>query len=119
MKSIVFLGRLVSDKGVDMLLRAFSTLQYSEWSLTIIGDGPEKNNLENLSSILNISSSINFTGYLKGNSLIEELNRHEIMVVPLFGMNLLVLLFLREWLVAVRCWYLMGVACRMLLVLLA
>ena len=119
MKSIVFLGRLVSDKGVDMLLRAFSTLQYSEWSLTIIGDGPEKNNLENLSSSLNITSSINFTGYLKGNSLIEELNRHEIMVVPSLWHEPFGVVALEG--MACGCAMLVsdGVACRMLLVLLA
>jgi glycosyltransferase involved in cell wall biosynthesis len=41
-KAIVFLGRLVSDKGVDLLLQAFAQLHPSGWRLTIIGDGPER-----------------------------------------------------------------------------
>ena len=80
-KSIVFLGRLVSDKGADMLLKAFSSLINKDWELTIIGDGPQKDLLENL-ALPNIFSRTRFTGYLKGTVLVEELNLHEIMVVP-------------------------------------
>ena len=81
-KSIVYLGRLVSDKGVDMLLEAFSCLENKDWGLTIIGDGPQKDTLLTQSRCLNIYSRVNFTGYLTGKNLVEELNCHEIMVVP-------------------------------------
>ena len=80
--SIVFLGRLVSDKGAEMLLKAFSTLKNKDWSLSIIGDGPQKYLLESLASSYNIETRVNFKGFLKGEMLVQELNRHEIMVVP-------------------------------------
>ena len=43
-RDLVFLGRLVSDKGVDLLLRALGDLKQRNVSpnLTIIGDGPEE-----------------------------------------------------------------------------
>lgn len=81
-KSIVFLGRLVSDKGAEMLLKAFSILKNKDWSLTIIGDGPQRSLLESLSLSYDIEAYVNFKGFLKGELLVEELNRHEIMVVP-------------------------------------
>ena len=81
-KSIVFLGRLVSDKGADILLRAFANLANSDWKLTIIGDGPEESYLRDMCIKLNISSAVTFTGILKGHALSVELNSHEIMVVP-------------------------------------
>ena len=43
--SLLFIGRLVSDKGLDLLLEAFGVLEKDEhqhWSLTICGDGPLK-----------------------------------------------------------------------------
>ena len=65
-----------------MLIKAFSNLENRNWSLTIIGDGPHRDYLENLALSYNIIPHVNFKGFLKGDVLVEELNRHEIMVVP-------------------------------------
>jgi glycosyltransferase involved in cell wall biosynthesis len=83
-KSIVFLGRLVSDKGVDLLLKAFADLCQSEWKLTIIGSGPERDALIRLCDDLGIAQhhTVDFLGAMQGDALVRELNRHELMVVP-------------------------------------
>lgn len=81
-RAIVFLGRLVSDKGVDLLLQAFAQLRPPGWSITIIGDGPERGPLEQLANELGIRVSVDFLGALQGEALVRELNRHELMVVP-------------------------------------
>lgn len=80
--SIVFLGRLVTDKGVDLLLHSFAALRRPDWQLTIIGDGPERQALELLASRLRIASVVHFRGAISGESLAQELNRHELMVIP-------------------------------------
>ena len=80
--AIVFLGRLVSDKGIDLLLQAFAQLRLAGWRLTIIGDGPERGRLERLANELDISYLVNFSGPLQGEPLVSELNRHELMVIP-------------------------------------
>ena len=80
--SIVFLGRLVSDKGVDLLLHAFSSLHCPDWHLTIIGSGPELQLLQDLATFLGISQSVSFAGPLQGVELAKTLNAHELMVVP-------------------------------------
>ena len=80
--SIVFLGRLVSDKGVDLLLRSFAQLGYPLARLTIIGSGPERQSLEWLARELDIHDSVSFVGSLQGSALVDVLNQNEIMVIP-------------------------------------
>lgn len=79
---IVFLGRLVSDKGVDLLLRSFAEMQRPSWCLTIIGDGPERPALEDLVQKLGICQSVQFLGVLQGEPLVRTLNQHQLMVIP-------------------------------------
>lgn len=81
-RSIVFLGRLVSDKGADLLISAFASINDPSTFLTIIGDGPERSSLESLVKKLDIAYHVRFIGQLQGTILAEELNKHEIMVVP-------------------------------------
>ena len=80
--AIAFLGRLVSDKGVDLLLQAFAQLRPAGWRLTIIGDGPERASLTRLATDLGVSASVDFLGSLQGEPLVRALNHHELMVVP-------------------------------------
>ena len=81
-KAIAFLGRLVSDKGADMLIRSFAAVQPTGWTLTLIGDGPETPRLETLATILGVRHSVDFRGALQDEALVEALNQHEILVVP-------------------------------------
>jgi glycosyltransferase involved in cell wall biosynthesis len=81
-RAIVFLGRLVRDKGADLLLRAFAALQPTDWRLSLIGDGPERADLELLTACLGIEDCVDFYGTVQGEDLVMLLNKHEIMVVP-------------------------------------
>jgi glycosyltransferase involved in cell wall biosynthesis len=83
--NIVFVGRLVSDKGCDILLKAFARFKRNDITdcyLTIVGDGPERTNLERLAIEEGISLLVRFEGKKFGDRLVEILNRHAIMVVP-------------------------------------
>ena len=81
-KGIVFLGRLLNDKGVDMLLQAFAQLRPPGWRLTIIGDGPERGELESLAKELRVSHLVKFLGVLQREALVRELNHNQLMVIP-------------------------------------
>lgn len=83
-RDLVFLGRLVSQKGCDGLLQALSRLRSQGLTpnLTIIGDGPDRAMLEALSCACNIAEQVRFTGTLQGSQLARELNRHRVLVVP-------------------------------------
>jgi glycosyltransferase involved in cell wall biosynthesis len=64
---IISTRSLFTEYKIDKLIEAFKTIteSFPEASLTIIGDGPERKNLENLAGSLNLSKNIKFTGRLK------------------------------------------------------
>jgi len=83
-RDIVFLGRLVSDKGVDLLLAALAMmgLQGHRPDLTVIGSGPEEAALREQAKALGLTGQVTFVGPKHGNELCELLNSHRIMVIP-------------------------------------
>jgi glycosyltransferase involved in cell wall biosynthesis len=83
-KDLVFVGRLVSDKGVDCALTALHLLKQrqTEPSFTIVGGGPEEAALRRLASKLGIAEQVNFAGVKRGAELARELRRHKIIVIP-------------------------------------
>lgn len=83
-KQLVFLGRLVSDKGADLLLEAIAQLkdQNLHPQLTIIGTGPEEDKLRQQAKSSGVDDQIEFAGLKTGIELTRMLNEHQIMVVP-------------------------------------
>ena len=83
-KDLVFVGRLVSDKGVDLLLSALKSLQNENFhpNLTIVGSGPEESNLRKLTAELSLDRQVTFSGQQFGNALAEILNQHRFLIVP-------------------------------------
>ncbi len=83
-KELVFLGRLVSDKGVALLIAALGQLQTQGLfpKLTIIGTGPEEDFLRSLARDVGVFNQINFVGTKIGSELVQLLNMHQIMVIP-------------------------------------
>lgn len=81
-KDLIFLGRLVSDKGVDTLIESLKILKDKNYNLTIIGDGEEKNNLIQLVKEYKLNKFVNFVGIKKGEELNKILNEHKVIVIP-------------------------------------
>lgn len=83
-KELVFLGRLVSDKGADLLLEAMGKLKSLRITpkLTIIGIGPEEANLRQQAKRLEIGDRVDFVGAKVEKDLVQLLNAHQIIVVP-------------------------------------
>jgi glycosyltransferase involved in cell wall biosynthesis len=61
---LVYVGRLGPEKNLPFLLRAFAATHhaYEKSNLIIIGDGPERQNLEITAEQLNIPNSVHFLG---------------------------------------------------------
>ncbi|HML94121.1 MAG TPA: glycosyltransferase family 4 protein [Thermodesulfobacteriota bacterium] len=80
----VFAGRLVKEKGVDVLLRAFGKVsaKVPAARLVIAGDGPERKNLEALASRLNLTPSVRFAGYLQQEEMNDALKGAWVQVIP-------------------------------------
>ncbi len=83
-RDLVFVGRLVSDKGADLLLDALAKLAAigKHFDLTVIGDGPERVPLERQARELGLSERVDFKGIQTGYELVEILNRHRVLVAP-------------------------------------
>ena len=82
--NFIFAGRLASDKGVDLLLKAYAELKgdYNLSGISIAGDGEELENLITLTKKLGISTEVNFLGKLNGLELAEYYRQHKFLVVP-------------------------------------
>ncbi|MGH8095316.1 MAG: glycosyltransferase family 4 protein [Chthoniobacterales bacterium] len=81
---LVFLGRLVSEKGVDFLLEALVRLGTRNLfpHLTIVGTGPEWTPLEQMTERLGLRDQVTFAGPKRGSELVKLLQRHKILVIP-------------------------------------
>jgi glycogen synthase len=83
-RDLVYVGRLVSDKGVDLLIEALSILREAgtDTRLTVVGDGADRSKLEKQVAERGLQSSVEFVGSVNSLQLAEILNHHRILVVP-------------------------------------
>src|SRR5436305_3082421 len=83
-RELLFVGRLVSDKGVDVLLRGLGILKRQNVSarLTIVGSGAEEMNLRALVCQLGLDQAVAFAGEKVGPELAEVMNCHQVIVIP-------------------------------------
>ena len=83
-RELAFVGRLVSDKGCDLLIQALDKLRDHGLKphLTVIGDGPERTALEQVTTSLRLDKQIAFVGVQTQDKIARLLQQHEILVVP-------------------------------------
>ena len=77
--------RLVKYKNVDILIRAFGLLAQKNKACTlqIVGQGPEKNNLERLTQELNIANRTRFVGFIpKHRDVLKKLSKSYLFCLP-------------------------------------
>ena len=77
-KTILFLGRLVKIKGVDILLKALANCL--DIKLLIAGDGEQRKELEELAIRLNAPAK--FLGTVTGKTKLELLQSCDLVVIP-------------------------------------
>lgn len=70
-KTIISVGRLSKEKGYSDLINLFKKIEDKEWTLNIIGRGPEYDNLKQQIKNLNLENNIK----LLGTKTTEELNK--------------------------------------------
>jgi glycosyltransferase involved in cell wall biosynthesis len=61
--NLVAAGRLVAVKGFDVLLQSLALCGRQELTLTVLGEGPLRSQLESLASRLGIASRVRFVGF--------------------------------------------------------
>jgi glycosyltransferase involved in cell wall biosynthesis len=76
----VFAGRLVKEKGADILLRAFARVTVGR--LVIAGEGPERQRLMHLAGQLGIQERVTFEGHMAPERLRHLFQGAWVQVVP-------------------------------------
>jgi glycosyltransferase involved in cell wall biosynthesis len=80
---LIFVGGLVPIKAVDLALRgAASLLRAGDARFTIVGDGPERSNLEQLTKSLGIEKVVSFPGWLRHGEVLQRLGAADVLVFP-------------------------------------
>ena len=79
--TIGFVGRLVPQKGIDVLLKAAARLQ-GDWRLRLIGGGPARHEMTSQVQSLGIADQVAFLGQLPSSALPAEYHRMDALVLP-------------------------------------
>jgi glycosyltransferase involved in cell wall biosynthesis len=79
--AIGFVGRLVPERGLDLLFRACVGL-VGRWTLTVVGTGPSQEELESLAERLGISARISWLGPLPREAVDQVWPKLDCVVFP-------------------------------------
>jgi glycosyltransferase involved in cell wall biosynthesis len=74
-------GRLVPEKGIDILLRAVAGL-HGSWDLRVLGSGPDKRRLQTLAHQLGIESRVHFDSPIPSMAVPGYLGQLDLVVLP-------------------------------------
>lgn len=83
-KKILFIGRLIKQKGVDMLIEAYSLVKksYPDAGLEIIGYGPEKRRILRIVETMGLRQDVTFSDAVEYDALIEKYRAARILAFP-------------------------------------
>jgi rhamnosyl/mannosyltransferase len=79
---ILFVGRLVYYKGLDVLLHAVARVTEEPTLLSIVGAGPLRAELEELASALGVQHRVEFLGAVDDVALRDLYQVHDVFVMP-------------------------------------
>lgn len=78
---IVYVGRIDERKNTALLVRAMKHVP-EDVTLTLVGDGPLRNSLENWVGRTNLGGRVKFLGIVPESTLISVLRQSEVFVLP-------------------------------------
>jgi len=94
--TILYVGRIIQEKGVDVLINAFSRIvsRNQKIKLVIVGDGEEIITLKKLVQKLELTNQVVFTGFVDGTKRFDYYSKADVFVHPAnwpepFGRSLL------------------------------
>jgi len=83
--NLLFVGRLVPYKCADVVIESIGKLDQaiqSKIRLTIVGDGSERNNLENRVKELNLAEIVSFAGWVNQSETLDYYRKADIFCFP-------------------------------------
>jgi glycosyltransferase involved in cell wall biosynthesis len=93
-RNVLYVGRLASVKGLGILLDAMAGIikQQPATTLTVIGDGPERQHMETRAAQLNIEKQVTFLGYQTEEQVRHALTTSDVLALASFAEGLPVVL---------------------------
>lgn len=79
---IVFIGRLYEAKGIRHAIDAWKMIGHDAPELEIIGDGPQRTELERSVASAGMESKVKFTGQLPHEGAMEKLSTAKMLLLP-------------------------------------
>jgi len=81
---LIFVGRVVEEKGAADLIRAVSLLaaDLPDVSAVIVGEGPDRPAMQNLAQDLGVAERVAFTGWVEAGEVTDYLAAADIFVGP-------------------------------------
>ncbi len=82
--NIIFVGRLIREKNVDILIEALVHVKRSlpDVKCHIIGNGPEKKKLERFVIECKLQNNVTFFGFLDYDEVISRIKSSNVLVIP-------------------------------------
>lgn len=82
--AVVQVGHLIKQKHFDVTLRAFARLkkEYPAAQFTVVGQGSEREALEDLADELGVSESVHFLGQLPNEAVLAEMSKAQFFCMP-------------------------------------
>ncbi len=82
---LLFTGRFIREKGIYEIIDAFSQLQKDyNATLILVGDGPEREQLEHHIQLKNLSEKVIFTGFIPESEVRPFYANSDILVFPTY-----------------------------------
>lgn len=81
---LLFVARLAAVKGLPVLLDALVDLS-SDVTLTVVGDGPDRETLEKQAASLGLAGRVDFVGYRSQDEVAQHLAEADLFVLPSFA----------------------------------
>lgn len=81
--NILTVAALIKLKNIDKVIKAIGILvKRNDIRYTVIGSGPEQNNLEDLVSSLGLQDIIHFISHVPHDKIAQEMYKHDIFIMP-------------------------------------
>jgi colanic acid/amylovoran biosynthesis glycosyltransferase len=84
---LLYTGRLAAVKGLPILLESLAVLKATHPNvlLTVVGDGPDRAQLEQMTAQLGLTENVNFVGYQSQAKVRQYMQETDVFVLPSFA----------------------------------
>ncbi len=84
---MVFVGRVVEQKGLGVLFESMQSLigEHPNLSLTVVGDGPHREDLANRAAAMGLGDRVEFVGAKSQSEVVDILAKADLFVLPSYA----------------------------------